>query len=105
MHAHTYLWRSMLTHTHTIARARIPRMPFPGIPVLIAHHQEHASGLPMALSHVVPRAHAKRVVISKKLEAEWELNRGDLAVRGSRTCLAVLSFRRPPRTPGHPPLP
>lgn len=48
---------------------------FASIPELIEHHTTSTSGLPVLLSDVIPKMHAKAVVISKDLEAKWELNR------------------------------
>lgn len=56
------------------------KQTFESIPDLITHHQSHTSGLPMVLSNIVPKAHAKALVISKKLEAAWELNRKDVVL-------------------------
>lgn len=54
------------------------KQTFGSIPELIEHHRANSSGLPMPLSHIVPKAHAKALVISKKMEAEWELKRDDV---------------------------
>ena len=54
------------------------KQTFPSIPDLISHHQEHHSGLPLKLTHIVPKAHAKGIVISKKDEETWEMNRNEI---------------------------
>eukprot|EP00038_Savillea_parva_P008563 m.177738 g.177738 ORF g.177738 m.177738 type:complete len:603 (-) comp14407_c0_seq1:150-1958(-) len=51
---------------------------FPSIPELIKHHQGRTSGLPVVLTHCIPKAGKRAVVISKKLEEAWELNRKDV---------------------------
>eukprot|EP00039_Didymoeca_costata_P022212 m.3995 g.3995 ORF g.3995 m.3995 type:complete len:586 (-) comp2874_c0_seq1:954-2711(-) len=56
------------------------KQTFNSIPELIEHHRSHSSGLPMPLSHIVQKAHASAIVISKKMEAEWELKRDDVSM-------------------------
>jgi len=51
---------------------------FNSIPALIDHHKGSTSGLPVVLSMVIPKMHAKAVVIAKHLEEAWELPRKDI---------------------------
>jgi len=54
------------------------KQTFGSIPELIQHHQEHHSGLPLKLMHIVVKAHAKGIVISKKDEETWEMKRSEI---------------------------
>ena len=63
------------------------KQTFGSIPELIEHHRSNTSGLPLPLSIVVPKAHAKALVISKKLEKAWELKR-------SRSSLSTIACPR-----------
>lgn len=51
---------------------------FTSIPELIEHHKGRTSGLPVLLTYCIPKAGKRAVVISKKLEEAWELNRKDV---------------------------
>ena len=51
---------------------------FETIKELIEHHQKSRDGLSCPLLHLIPKAHAQAVVISKELEAKWELDRNDI---------------------------
>lgn len=53
---------------------------FDTIRALIEHHMSQSDGLNCKLEHIVPRAHAKTVVFSKKIDDEWEINKKDVVL-------------------------
>eukprot|EP00729_Bicosta_minor_P019396 gene19396-16639_t len=67
---------------------------FPDIPSLIEHHQAQASGLPMPLNHIIPKAHATAVVVSKKDEENGAAAAGGEAEEAAAAAAAAAAKRK-----------